>query len=111
MGFLGAMIGNLVFDKEPERSMIYEGKREPIVIDSTKVDTSKLMTPAEVYAHNVNSTVGITTTVITTNFWGYQTTSSAAGSGFIVTGDGYIVTNCHVVEKAESIKIILSTGE
>ena len=61
------------------------GQRENKVLDITKIDTNKLMTPAEVYAANVNSTVGITTAITTTNFWGYQTTSAAAGSGFILT--------------------------
>ncbi len=33
------------------------------------------------------------------------------GSGFIVSPDGYIVTNNHVIENASQIKVILSTGE
>ena len=48
------------------------------MIDIVKVDTGKLMSPAEVYAANVNSTVGITTS-ITTNYWGFQSTSAASG--------------------------------
>lgn len=64
------------------------------------------MTPAEVYAANVNSTVGITTSV-TTNFWGFHTTSAAAGSGFILTDDGYIITNHHVIENSDSITVSL----
>ncbi len=33
------------------------------------------------------------------------------GSGFIITRDGYIFTNNHVVEKADKIKVRLSTGK
>ena len=73
------------------------------------MDTGKEMTAAEVYAANVNSTVGITTS-ITTNYFGYQTTSAAAGSGFILTQDGYILTNYHVVEGSNSIKVTTYDG-
>ena len=88
---------------------IVEGNRENSVIEISKVDTSKLMTQAEVYATNVNSTVGITTS-ITTNFWGYQTTSAASGSGFIFSADGYILTNFHVVEDSNSITVSMYDG-
>lgn len=33
------------------------------------------------------------------------------GSGFILSDDGYIITNNHVVEKADDIKVILQDGE
>ena len=86
------------------------GQRENKVLDITKIDTNKLMTPAEVYAANVRSTVGITTAITTTNFWGYQTTAAAAGSGFILTESGYILTNYHVVEKSSAINVSLYDG-
>ena len=89
---------------------IVEGNRENSVIDISQLDTSKLMTQAEVYAANVNSTVGITTS-ITTNFWGYQTTSAASGSGFILSSDGYILTNFHVVEDSDSITVSMYDGK
>ena len=89
---------------------IFEGKRELAIIDINEVDTSKIMTPAEVYATNVNSTVGITTSVTTTNFWGYQTTSPASGSGFVLTEDGYILTNHHVFEGSDSVSVTFYDG-
>ena len=67
-------------DTKNNVSNVLVGDRESAVIDISKIDTSEQMSPAEVYAANVNSTVGITTS-ITTNFWGYQTTSAASGSG------------------------------
>ena len=83
---------------------VLEGEREDVVLNVNKVETGKEMTPAEVYAANVNSTVGITTSVVTTNIFGYQT-AAAAGSGFILSEDGYILTNYHVIEGASSVEV------
>ncbi len=95
---------------EPDISIMVQGYRENTVLQIVKIDTGKVLTPAEVYAANAGSTVGITTSV-TTNYWGFQTTSAASGSGFIVTDDGYIVTNYHVVEGSSSITVSLYSGE
>ena len=98
-----------MFGNKTDIATVLEGNRENTVIDISKIDTGKLMTQAEVYAANVNSTVGITTS-ITTNFWGYQTTSAASGSGFIFSDDGYILTNFHVVEDSDSITVSMYDG-
>ena len=108
--------GQLNRSPEPDTSSqgsvagILSGIRENSVIQITEIETGKLLTPAEVYAANVHSTVGITTS-ITTNFWGYQTTSAASGSGFILSNDGYILTNFHVVEDSSTITVRLFNGE
>ncbi len=34
-----------------------------------------------------------------------------AGSGFIISADGYVVTNNHVVERASEIEVLLSNGD
>ena len=94
----------------PNTSNALVGNRENSVIALNSVDTGKELTAAEVYAQNVRSTVGITTS-ITTNFWGYQTVNAASGSGFIVTDDGYILTNYHVVEGASSITVSMYEGQ
>ncbi len=39
-----------------------------------------------------------------------STTALGAGSGFLISADGFIVTNNHVVENAEEIKVKLSDG-
>ena len=90
-------------------STMLEGLREDKEIDIEKIDTSKQLTAAEVYAKNVNSTVGITTS-ITTNYWGFQSTSAASGSGFIISDDGYILTNFHVIENSNAITVALYDG-
>lgn len=47
--------------------------------------------------------------VITESFQTYST--SSAGSGIILSEDGYIVTNNHVVEGGDSISVTLDDGE
>ena len=113
-GILGAIGGAVLTGNTKQiisggSTVIQEGDRDNTVIDINKIDTSKAMTPAEVYAANVNSTVGITTSV-TTNFWGYQTTDAASGSGFIISEDGYILTNFHVIEGASAVSVALYDG-
>ena len=73
-------------------------------------DTGKSLTESEVYALTVNSVVGITTEA-TTNVFGQQAVSASAGTGFILSEDGYIITNQHVVEGADTIKVALYNGE
>ena len=88
---------------------IYESTHEPVSVDTTSVSSGEAMTPAQLYANYVDACVGISTQV-TTNVYGYQVQGAAAGSGFVVTSDGYIVTNYHVIENATSITVNFVDG-
>ena len=79
-------------------TVIYEGER-PQVQTMTNTNDGQPMTPEELYAANLASCVGITVNT-TVNIFGQTTTSAASGSGFVLTSDGYIVTNYHVIEEA-----------
>ncbi|NLH01105.1 MAG: PDZ domain-containing protein, partial [Clostridiales bacterium] len=50
-----------------------------------------------------------------TNYFGIQSKSAVSGSGFIVTSDGYIVTNYHVIQKAYQegykVSVMLYNGD
>ena len=76
------------------------------------VDGKTEMSDAEVYAANVNSVVSINVTGTgSTNFFGQATQTASAGSGFVLTTDGYIVTNYHVVENADTVKVTMYNGD
>lgn len=92
-----------------EPSYIQQSDRETGDLETVIVGSGEEMSPAQVYSQNVNSTVGITTSV-TTNFWGYQTTSAASGSGFVLSKDGYILTNYHVIEDSNSVTVSMYDG-
>ena len=81
-------------------TVIYEGER-PQVDTMVNSNSGQPMTPEQLYAANLASCVGITVNT-TVNIFGQTTTSAASGSGFVLTQDGYIVTNFHVIEEAVS---------
>ena len=56
------------------------------------------------------SVVSIVTSTKTTNFFGQDYSSSAAGTGVIITSDGYILTNKHVINGATKVTVILDDG-
>ena len=78
-------------------------------VSGTPNTNAEGMTPAQIYAKNVSSTVSITSTA-DANVMGQATQSVSYGSGFILTEDGYVVTNYHVVEKATKITVTTYDG-
>ena len=79
-----------------------------------RVDGKTILTDAEVYAANVDSVVAIQTTgtvTSSTGFWQTQQPTSGAGSGFVLTPDGFIATNYHVIDGAEAVKVTFYNGD
>ena len=91
---------------------IYEAQTPLSAVNVSSVPSGSPMSAAEIYAANVGATVGITVDVVTTNWWGMTTSGAAAGSGFVITQDGYIVTNYHVinVQGAQTITVAMYDG-
>ena len=109
-GVGGAALYSSVFASQP--SVIYQNT-QPISTQADPVASSsgQAMTPEQLYAANVDACVGITVSTTMTNIFGYTSTSAASGSGFVITADGYIVTNYHVIEDAvkdSSVSITVS---
>ncbi|MBQ3474147.1 trypsin-like peptidase domain-containing protein [Candidatus Saccharibacteria bacterium] len=56
------------------------------------------------------SVVSIVTSTKTRDFFGQSYSSSAAGTGIILTEDGYILTNKHVISDATTVYVVLDDG-
>ncbi len=57
------------------------------------------------------SVVHITSTVLKRGFFFEVIPQRGTGSGIVVSRDGYVLTNNHVIENAEQIEVTLSNGE
>ncbi len=55
--------------------------------------------------------VGVSTSTQYMSFFGQVYEQEGSGSGIIISSDGYVVTNNHVIENAKSIAVTLNTGE
>ncbi len=73
--------------------------------------TGSVLSIEEIVAKNENSVVAIETESVATDSWLRQYVTQGAGSGVIYSEDGYIITNNHVIEGANSIKVTLYNGK
>ena len=76
-----------------------QNKPEDNVPDTTE---DGLLTPAGIYKKCAPSVVGIIT---------YGSSATAQGSGIILSENGYIITNAHVVSGGEKFEVVLQNGD
>ena len=105
VSFGGGFAGYLVASKSGGQTVMYQAASGGSATSTSSTggslsDVASAVTP---------SVVVVTTEQIVTDnyFWGGQQVLSGAGSGVILTTDGYIVTNYHVVEGAQQITVTL----
>ena len=73
-------------------------EKTQIVISGNEDGEAVTLTPAQIYALCVRGVVSIST-------------GASFGSGFLISADGYVVTNYHVVEGASSLTVITFSEE
>lgn len=130
-GFLGAVIANRMYPAtgEPEEivvdtegNVVSENQKTAVFyksVDNIATSTASNggdLTMAQVSALVSDTVVEITTEFVNTSGW-FQYVSSGAGSGVILSEDGYIITNNHVIcgddstTPADAIKVRLTNGD
>lgn len=87
----------------------YQRELTPLPETLPTYDSGKTLTAQEVYGINVDAVCGIATEV-TTNVFGQTASTAVVGSGFVLTKDGYVVTNNHVVEGTDNVSVKLHDG-
>lgn len=96
---------------EEQKSESYApGSNGPSRPVNTTPDANGMLTPAQVYAQCVDSVVAINCTGSVPSGFGQVKETSSSGSGFILSEDGYIATNFHVVEGQQKLEVITNDG-
>jgi serine protease Do len=87
----------------------------PTQVSTNVVADGRELSATEIYYDlALSQTVAITTEITYTNIWGYQVPGAVKGSGFVLSSDGYILTNHHVIKDAVNggydIQVLFADG-
>ncbi len=95
-------------EQQPQQYENFSG--DDNVTPTPAIDTGNGMSVTDVAAKVGPAVVGIVAQVPQTSLFGTNY-ATASGSGFIISEDGLVATNNHVIEGAKEITVMLSNGE
>ena len=98
---VGGLVGGFVSWSALKSRLPSASSDKPIVPSvETKNVSNETATANDIYNVGCRQTVGISLEITSANIFGQTSASAVAGTGFIITSDGYIMTNYHVIEPA-----------
>ena len=110
LGRSNGMSRSSVASKHELINTLSNGNTESHTAETAK--TSDELTTTEIAKQVGPAVVGITSTIQgQMSIFGGISESNSQGSGIILSADGYIVTNNHVVSGASSVTVMLNTGQ
>lgn len=113
IGVIGAIVllllAALAYAKYAEYSTKQPTNRATVADDGNLKRTNTEETISTVADKVSPSVVSIVTNVVTQSMFG-SSEGQAAGTGIIVSKDGYILTNKHVIDGANKVEVFLSDG-
>lgn len=92
------------------KSNVYVSDSEINKVVMNEVKQGEIMSAAQVYNKNIDSMVAIHVESVTPSIFG-DYVSAGSGSGFIISEDGYVLTNYHVIEGATTINVVMANGK
>lgn len=94
-------------------AMSYQKSTQPLTILGNGADGNSANFTEGSIADIVDKVSKSVVSIVTSmrgNYFGQSYESQAAGTGIIVTSDGYILTNKHVIDGASNISVVLDDG-
>lgn len=111
---VGYYMGNHKYSSVAKNSVVQsmnESKNSSASGAKKTVESGQELSTVDISKKVGPSVVGITSQIQSgMSIFGTATTSEGSGSGIIISDDGYVVTNNHVIDGATKVTITLNTG-
>lgn len=120
----GGLVGGIVSWKLTESTAVLpatpsvntqmrnQNEAPKVTAEAGKTENGKaLLTPRQIGEHASAAVVAINTTAQVRSLFGNIGTVEGAGSGVLISPDGYILTNNHVINNSQTITVNLANGK